>query len=110
MTPISTVQNRPETRSAVSSVAMQAYAAKGFLGDRLAAMDDITGVYAAGEAGGVRVTILLRDFWGSGRDRVYEVVNALRRDLPVPSVDIVVLPADAVGDDFGRDEDVEQWM
>ena len=89
---------------------MQAYAAKGFLGDRLAAVEGVAGVYATGEAGGVRVTILLRDFWGNGRDRVYEVVNALRRDLPVPSVDVVVLPADVVGDDFGSDQDVDQWL
>jgi hypothetical protein len=92
-------------------VETQAYTAKDFLCKHLANMDeDITGVYAVSETDGIRVSILLRDFWGPVSKTVYAVLYDLRRELDVPNVDIVVLPADAVGDNFAQDENMDCWL
>ncbi len=91
------------------SLAMQAHLARGFLAASLASIDDIKGVYAVTENGDVRVTVLVGDFWGEARKQIHAAVNSLRKQLDVPNVDIVVLPAQAVGDNLEGRPDCERW-
>lgn len=91
------------------SLAMQVHLARGFLSASLAPIDDIRGVYAFTEPGHVRVTVLVGDFWGEARKQIHTVINSLRKQLDVPNVDIVVLPAQAVGDDLEEHPDCDRW-
>jgi len=94
-----------------TSVETQAHDAKVFLREHLGKIgDDITAVYAETETDGVRVSILLRDIWGPVSEHVYAVMYQLRKTLDLPNVDVVVLPAEAVGDSFAQDEDMDHWL
>lgn len=99
----------PDRAASYRSLAMQAHLARGFLSASFAQIGDIKGVYAASEDGHVRVTVLVGDFWGEARKQIHAAINSLRKQLDVPNVDIVVLPAQSVGDTFEGHPDCDRW-
>ena len=81
----------------------------GFLVTRLRSIEGVRRVVAGRSDTALHVTILIDDFWGHTRNRVYAVLNDLRRRRDASEVEVSVFPEDAVADP-SADPDLEVWL